>query len=101
MEPSPLAIAINAGKIEDAILTGCQKLLAGELGRGVEIKLDPAAVGPHDIGGHGMKMRLISGRDLQRTAFDLGEALLFEPCPGRRLDAVARQEKRAAIGMDL
>src|SRR5436305_52936 len=99
MQGGALAIAIDAGEIEYAALTRRQQLLAGEFGRGVEIKLDPAAVGLHDIGGNGMKMRLITGRDLQRTAFDFGELALFEPCPDRRLDAIARQEKRPAIGV--
>src|SRR6266545_937069 len=100
MKRGALATAIDTGKVEDAPLAGSEQLFAGKLGRGVQIKLFGAAVGPHHGGGNRMKMRLVAGRELQRTAFDFGEVMLREPSADCRPDPIARQKNGPAIDMD-
>jgi hypothetical protein len=51
------------------------------------------------IGGKGMQMRLVAGADLQGGGIDLGEPLVRQPATDRRLNAIARQQKRAPVSM--
>ncbi len=46
-----------------------------------------------------MQMGLIAGRNLQNSGFDLGKALLVEPCPDRPGDGAPRRQKRPDIGV--
>jgi hypothetical protein len=48
-----------------------------------------------------MQMRLVAGRDLQRRRIDLDEILAREIAAQRRLDAVAADQERTAVGMDV
>ena len=61
-----LAVAEDVGEGEQARLAGGQQLLAGELGRGVQV--EPAlrrAVGGLGVGREGVQVGLVAGRDLQ------------------------------------
>ena len=71
MQRPALAIAEDAGEIENAPLAGRQQFLAREFGRGVEIARLSRAAGRDHLRREGMQMRLVAGRDLQRAAFDL------------------------------
>ena len=82
-------------------LAGGQQLLAGELGRGVQIERATAAVRADQLGGKGVQVRLVAGRDLQDGGIDLDEALAVEPAPQRRLNCAARQQERPPVGMDV
>ena len=48
------------------------------------------------LGGEGVQMRLVAGRDLQGTGIDLDEILCRQPAAERRLNAVAREKGGAA-----
>ncbi len=95
----PLAVAEDAGEIDDARLAGGDELLGGELGRGVEVERLGPPIDGQGLRGEAVEMRLVARRDLQDPCLDLGEGAVREPAAQRRLDAVARQEERAAIGM--
>src|SRR5262249_10184434 len=47
-----------------------------------------------------MEVSLVAGRDLERPAVGLDEALLREPGPDRGHDAPALHEERPPVGMD-
>ena len=78
MQGAALAVAEHVGEGENAPLAGRQQLLAGEFRRGVQIELLRLAVRPDQLGREGVQMRLVAGRDLQRSAFDLDEAARVE-----------------------
>ena len=97
-----LAIAEDAGEIEDARLAGRQQLLGGEFRRGVQvIGVAAAPASSISAGGEAVQMRLVARRDLQDRGLDLDEIARLEPAPQRRLDAPARQQGRAPVGMDV
>ena len=99
MQRTALAIAEDAGEIEDFRFARCQQLLGREFRRGVQIKRAAAAVGPDSIGRKGMQMGLIARGDGQSAAFDLGKALGLEMRTQHGLYPPARQQGRAAVGM--
>ena len=96
-----LAIAKNAGEIEDSRFAGRQKLLAGKFGRGV--KIPPVRFAGHvdEIGGEGVKMGLVAGRNLQDASLDLDEAEGLETAPQGRLEPVSGQQKRAPVAVPI
>ena len=89
VQRSALAVAEDAGKIEDARLARRQQLFGRELGRSVQIKVSALAAGLNRFGREGVQMRLVTRRDRQRAAFDFGEALRLEIGRVRSLDPVA------------
>jgi hypothetical protein len=78
-----------------------QELLAGEFRRGVEVERSARSIGPERLRGEGMEMRLVAGRDLQGSRIHLHELAPGEEASQRRLNPVARQQERAAVGMDM
>jgi hypothetical protein len=99
VQRAALAIAKHARDLEDPPLTRREELLAGEFGRGAQIKQGARSVGPAKLGREGMKMRLVAGRDLQRRGLDLDEIARLEPAAERREHARARQEKGPSVGV--
>jgi hypothetical protein len=94
-----LAVAMDLGEGEDALLSGRQQLLAGEFGRGVEVEWPPLPVRTGQLGGEGMQVRLVAGRHLQGRRLHLDEAPRLEPAADRPLDAAPRQQERAPVLM--
>ena len=74
-----LAVAPDPGEFEDPRLAGRQQLLAGELRRGAQVERRARAVGADRLGGEGVQVRLVAGRDLQGRGLDLDEAPRLEP----------------------
>jgi len=101
VQRAPLAIAEYGREGEDALLAGRQQLLAGELGRGVEIKRVLGAVRIDERGAEGVQMGLIARRGLQNTRVDFDKALRLEPAADRGYDPPSRQQESAPIGMVL
>ena len=101
MEGAALAIAEDASEGEDALLACRQQLLAGELGGGVEVELSlRASIGAEPLGGEGVKMGLVSRRDLQDRRFDLDEILLLEELPESTEDPPAIHKEGASVSVD-
>ena len=86
-------------EVEDAGLPRRQQLLGGEFRRGVEIAPFGRAVRLDQLGGEGVEMGLVAGRDGKRRAIDLEEVTLGEPGADGGDDAVARQQEGAPVGM--
>ena len=101
VQGAALAVAEHAGDIDDAPFAGRKQFFAGELRRGVQIKLRARPVRPKKVGREGVQMRLVAGRDLQRRRFDLDEVARGEKSPHGRQDAVASDEKRPPVGVDV
>ena len=96
-----LAIAEDAGEIEDARFARRQQLLGGEFRRSVEVIGVSGAGIVDQRGGEAMQMRLVAGRALQDRGLDLDEVAGFEPAPQRRLDPPPREQSRAPVGVDV
>ena len=101
MQGPALAVAEDAGKIDDPLLAGRQQLLQREFRRGVQIAGRPGAVRADHFGGKSVQMGLVAGRDLQDRRLGLDEALAGEPGMKRRHDAVAGEQQRAPVAMAL
>ena len=101
MQRAALAVAEGAGEFEDARLARRQELLAGELRRGAQVERLPLAAGPDQLGGEGMQMGLVAGGDLQDRGFHFDEVPSAKPSPHGRRDAVAAQQQRPSVGMDI
>src|SRR5262245_3088671 len=99
MQGAALAIAEHLGKGEDALLPGCQQLLARELGRSVKVKALARAVGGNQLGGEGEEVALVAGRHLERAGFHFHEALGLKPGPERGPNAPAREQKWPPVPM--
>lgn len=100
VQRAALPVAPDMGKAGDAPLSGRQQLLHGEFGRGVEVKRVAHAVIADRSGCKGMEVRFIAGRTLQPRRIHHDEILGREIGAQRRLDLVACEERRTAIGMD-
>ncbi len=94
-----LAVPPDPGEVEDPALARGQQLLAGELGRGVQIKPPLGAVRADDRGGEGVQVRLGAGRDLQRRRLHLHEVPGLEPGADGSQDAAPRQQERPAVAV--
>ena len=82
MVQSPaLAVAEHAREIEDARLARRQQLLAGEFRRGAQVQRGSLAARSDQLGGEGMQMGLVAGRDLQGRGLHLHEIVGGEPSP--------------------
>jgi len=101
VQRTPLAIAEYRSEGEDLLLARRQQFLAGELGRGVQIKRAAAAVGIDEGGAEGVQVGLVAGRGLQSAGVDLDKALRREPTANCRDDPPARQQESAPVGMVL
>src|ERR1700679_40687 len=99
VQTGALAIAEHPGEFKYPCLARRQQFLGGEFRRGVEIKRLLAAIGPHPLGGEGMKMRLIAGRGRQYPALDLGKILGLKPGAQTVFDPPPEAEERAAVGV--
>ena len=77
MPPGPLAVAEDMAHLEDPGQARDQQLLHGEFWRGVQIALQPLALGPDQLGRERDQMRLQPRADLKRRGIDLQEA--FRP----------------------
>ena len=99
MQGPALAIAEDAGEIDDSLLAGRQQLLQREFRRGVQIADGTGAVRADHFGGESMQMGLVPGRHLQDGGLGLDEALRREPGMKRRRDAVAGKQQRAPVAM--
>ena len=71
MQRAALAVAEHAGEFENARLARRQQLLGGEFRRGAQIERAPLPARRDQLGGEGMQMRLVAGRDLQSRGLDL------------------------------
>ena len=96
-----LAIAEHRDEREDLALAGGQQLLAGELGRGVQIHGSARAIGCGQLRGKGVQVRLVAGRHLEDGGFHLEKALLAEEAAKGRHDAAAHQQERPAVGVNV
>ena len=92
-----LAIAPAPGELEQARLASRQEPLAGELRRGAQMQRRAPAGRTYGLGGKGVQVGLIAGRDLQGRRLDLNEVARREPGPNRRCDAGAHHQARAAL----
>ena len=99
MQRGALAITKYPGKIEDALLSGGQQLLAGEFGRSAQIKRVTLASRADQLGRKAVQVRFIARRNLQRRRFDFNEVLRDEPRAQSRSDPCARDQKRPPVGM--
>ena len=96
-------LRIDVGEGEQPRLAGGEQLLAGELGRGVQIEPARAAPsGPIELGREGVQMRLVAGRDLQDRGLDLDEVALRRTSrAGPPGCALRREQERAPVGVDV
>jgi elongation factor P len=99
MERAALAIAKDAGEIDDAALARGQQLFHGEFGRGVEIAPGGSPVGSDKFGREAVEMRLVARRDLQDRGVHLDESLSLEIAAQRRDDPVPRHKQRPPVGV--
>jgi hypothetical protein len=76
MQRTLLAVSKRAGEFDNAALAGGQKLLAGKFRRSPEVATLSCARWIDQIGGEGMKVSFVSGRDRQRGRVDLDEAMV-------------------------
>ena len=98
VQGAPLAVPEDPGKVEDPRLARGQEFLAGELRGGVEVEgCGPAAQGL-GLGGEGVQVGFVAGRDLQGGGLDLGEAILLEPAADRPADASSGLQARSPVG---
>src|SRR5205085_315670 len=86
VQRATLAVAKDAGEIEDAPLAGGEQLLAGELRRSVEIERRAGTVRRLEPRRERMHVRFVAGRYLQRRRLNLDEIPLGEEAAQRRLD---------------
>jgi hypothetical protein len=101
MQRPTLAVAENAGEIENLLFPGGEQFLGGELGRGVQIERAALAGGGDKLGFEGMQVRLVAGRDGKRAALDLREPFAFEMGAQRRLQTIALNQQWPAVGVDV
>ena len=94
-----LAVAPDMGKGADPRLARRQQLLHRKFGRGMQEHRMRHAVSADGAGGKAVQMRLVSRAGLQRTGIDFDEILTGKPASDRRLNAVARQQGRAPVGV--
>ena len=94
-----LAVAPDMGKRRDLRLARCQQLFHRKFRRGVQVHPSRHRVSADHFGGKTVQMRLVAGADLQGCGVYFGKALFCQPASERRLNLVARQQQRAAIGM--
>ena len=99
MQGPALAVAEDAGEIDDSLLAGRQQLLQREFRRGVEIAGGTGAVRADEFGGKSVQVGLVPGRDLQDGGLGLDEALGGEPGMKRRRDAVAGKQQRPPVAV--
>ena len=79
VQRAALAIAKHSGELDDTALASRKELLAGEFRRRAQVKRRRRAIRRHQLGGEGVQMRLVAGRDLQRAGLDLDEIVRGEP----------------------
>src|SRR5262249_14308599 len=95
-----LAIAEDAGELDDAALACRNELLAGKLGRGPQITA-LAAARMSKLGRECLEMDLVARRHLQRRCLDLDERVRGKVGAQRGHDLAAREEDVPALGMAL
>ena len=86
MQRAALAIAEHAAKSKMRVSPAASSF-AGEFRRGPQVKRRPLPPGADQVGGEGMQMGLVAGRDLQGRGFHLDEILAPEPGPYGGRDA--------------
>src|SRR5262249_61483240 len=91
MQRAALAIAKGAGELDDPSLAGRQKFLAGEFGRGAQIKARASAGWRHQVCPECMEMGFIAWRKDQRRSLDLDEISRREKLPQRGCNTHACQ----------
>jgi hypothetical protein len=64
MQRPALAVSPHLGEVEDAPFPRRQQLLAGELGRGVQVERRALAGLSDQLGGEGVQVGLVAGREL-------------------------------------
>ena len=101
MRHAALAIAEDAGEIEDPRLARRQQFLGREFRRGVQVERLARATGRDQLGRESMQMRLVAGRHLQGGRLDLDEAGLGKPGAQGGDYTVAGEQERPAIGVSL
>ena len=99
MQRAALAVAEHAGEFENACLAGRQQLLAGKFRRGPQVKRTLLVARPDQVGGKGMQMCLVAGRNLQRCRLHLEEIASGKPCPHSGGNPPPRQQIGPAGGM--
>jgi hypothetical protein len=67
----------------------------------MEVKTLDSAFRVNQVGGEGMEMRFVAGRDLEGRRIDLDEIIGGKESAQRRLDPVARQKKGPAVRMNM
>ena len=93
-----LAVAEHGREGEEPLEAAGQQLLAGELGRGVEVKGLCGAIRPRQGRGEGADMRFVAGRHLERGRLHLVETLFGKVPAQGRLDPAARAQPLEAAG---
>jgi len=101
MERPTFPVAPDMGKGVDLRLSRRQQLFHREFRRGVQIHRPRGAVRADSLGDKTVQMRLVSGRDGQGRGIHLRKASPGQPHPQGRLNPVARQQNRAAVGVAL
>ena len=101
VQGAALTVAPHPGQVEDPPLARRKQLLAGELRRGVQVEPPRGAVWRDDLGGEGVQVRLVPGRDLQGRRLDFQELPVLEPAPDSAHDPAAGQEERPPVGVDV
>jgi hypothetical protein len=96
-----LAIAEGAGEVEDPRLPGSEQFLRRELGRGMEIERAALAGRRPQLRREGMQVRFVAGRNRKRAALDLAKSLGLEVLAEAVLDAIARQQQRPTVLMNM
>ena len=101
VERAGLAIAPDAGEIDDPGFAGREQFLGGEFGAGVEVeRVFRTAFGP-PRDGEAVEVGFVARRYLDGAAFDRDEALAREPAGQCGLDAIAADQERPTIGVDV
>ena len=90
MQRAPLAVAEDAGEIENPRLARRQQFLSCEFRRGTQIKRRPLPARPDQVGGEGVQVGLVAGRDLQGGGFHFDEIAPGKPGPHGGGNAPAR-----------
>ena len=97
MQRAALAVAERAGKLDNAILPGREKLLAGKLGRGAQVTLLPSPRRCSLLGGEGVNMGLVAGRDHQHGGLDFNKAASGKKLAQSRSDPRSGEQEGAAL----
>lgn len=92
VQRAALAVAPDAGEIDDASLAGRQQLLGCEFRRGPQVPPVLDHVRPDQAGRKGMQMGLVARGDLKGGGLDLEEAGRCKPAPERGHDPAPGQK---------